>query len=730
MHESIFNFNQLYNLINLVLLSTILIYLQQLKSYWTLKTEERESGLDQNKYSQNLVLFMTLGFAWLLICLIIEVLVSLHKEFFPGNFSLLLEVVGLVLITRAYMEYAVFTGRFNQSIIVYKKPLPKRRFYLTSHGVMAVFMIGICLVDISDSSKSELFSMIMLKTWALGTLGYTFLDVYKRNLWIRANIIFIIFFWSMGIVMQPIASYKAFFLMVVIFGNLRFLYIDLLFRLNNLSQKGETIFREKKLMLSFLLKLSAPRIKKNGVNEIDDNSLGVKAPSIETFDPNRVLELTTEFIMEQSGANACGILLLESETQNRKFLDDNNREEKIYLVPKVLRGPFPPLKPLTQKYYAVKQKYLNELIFTQRLIIGEGIIGEVAKTGIPKLISNVEDNPEITQPDIDYMKIETMIVAPMKIASEILGVLILYNKKEDDISKPFLRSDLHLVTAIADQAAISLNHAQMYQELAEKERMEREISMAQEVQRLLLPEKCPILKGYELAAFNRAAWRIGGDYYDFIWKSRHELIIVIADVSGKGVPGALTMAMVRSTIKEQIKVADDLTDLLCKLNTFIYQDTRSDQFVSMSLGLLNLETNTLKHVRAGHEPLILYRQGMPVHDLHAPGGIALGIDSGDLFRSSLEEEEIDLHEGDTLIFYTDGITEAMNENHEEFTLERFTDVIGEVKESPSSEIMEAINQKLSEFTGNIPQHDDLTLVLMQVKNISKPSMAGLTAPVN
>ncbi len=248
--------------------------------------------------------------------------------------------------------------------------------------------------------------------------------------------------------------------------------------------------------------------------------------------------------------------------------------------------------------------------------------------------------------------------------------------------------------------------------IIEKEKMEQELETARKIQAVLLPKEDPALEGVQIVSFYRSAKEVGGDYYDFLWVNKKTLGITVADVSGKGVPGSLVMVMTRSILRSQ-SFRTDAADTLRNTNALLYKDIKRGMFVTMFYCLLDLNKKTLNCANAGHNPLILARANGKV-ELFNPSGIALGLDSGERFDAKLQSGNLPLKSGDVFIVYTDGVTEAMNTQEQEFTEERLAAVLGRNAKGSAREISEAIVGELMEFTTGAPQHDDITLLTCKI----------------
>lgn len=251
--------------------------------------------------------------------------------------------------------------------------------------------------------------------------------------------------------------------------------------------------------------------------------------------------------------------------------------------------------------------------------------------------------------------------------------------------------------------------------LAEQERLQKEMQVAQEIQHTLLPSSFPQIEGYEIASYYEAAREVGGDYFDFVEVDKDTLGIVVADVSGKGVPGSLIMTMIRTALRTEARGNKNAADVLARVNDFVINDMKRGMFVTVFYVILDSHNRTINYASAGHNPMILYRSQTNKSFYLNPRGFPIGLNLPDktLFRKSIESDTIHLREGDVLIAYTDGVTEAMNAQREKFGEERFLSVIrkgGQMKVDP---LVDRIKEEIKEFTGGEAQSDDITLVAIQ-----------------
>lgn len=264
---------------------------------------------------------------------------------------------------------------------------------------------------------------------------------------------------------------------------------------------------------------------------------------------------------------------------------------------------------------------------------------------------------------------------------------------------------------------ITLKFKSAQANIVEQERLQKEMQVAQEIQHALLPGRFPQIEGYELAAVYRAAKDVGGDYFDFVWIDENTLGIIVADVSGKGVPGSLVMTMIRTAIRLESRGNQSPSDILARVNDFVAEDVKKGMFITIFFILLDSKQRQISFASAGHNPMILYRKDSDKCYFLNPKGIPLGLTLPDdiSFRDSLEIGKLKLKKDDMLVIYTDGITEAMNNRSEQYGNDRLMNFIKTNSHLTPDEFAAALDQDLASFTGNAPQNDDITLVVIKEK---------------
>jgi len=415
------------------------------------------------------------------------------------------------------------------------------------------------------------------------------------------------------------------------------------------------------------------------------------------FDLPQVLRMIMESSLKATGATSGAIFLKDSSGK---------------LQAKLSRGFFPPMYDNTEpEYRARRTELLQTRTLEQQFNMSEGVIGQVARTGEPMLIMDVRKAGVMSDKVTEFMRNRSMVLVPLTIQDEVLGVMAVLNR---ETAIAFDEDDQGILQSLADHAAFAIRNAAMVAELAQKERLDRELQIAHQIQQQLLPRECPQLPGFDLAALGEAALEVGGDYYDFFWINDRRLGIVVADVSGKGIPAAMTMAIIRSIFRSQSREERSARDVITATNSVIFPDLRRDMFVTAFYGILDVNARTLAWCRAGHEPVIAVQSEGGLQVI-APSGAALGIADESVFDDIIVEQQIYLAPGDSVLIYTDGITEAMNSSGEEFGIDRLKATMASNGCPDGASIIAKVERAVHSFVGSAPQHDDMTMVLVRAR---------------
>jgi sigma-B regulation protein RsbU (phosphoserine phosphatase) len=250
--------------------------------------------------------------------------------------------------------------------------------------------------------------------------------------------------------------------------------------------------------------------------------------------------------------------------------------------------------------------------------------------------------------------------------------------------------------------------------ISERVRMAKELEIARTVQMSLLPKENPHQEGLDIAGICLPAQEVGGDYYDFIGMGGRRIGIALGDVSGKGVPAAIYMTLTKGILQSHAEDNVSPKTVLSKVNALMYRTIERNSFVSMLYAVLDLDSRTIRFARAGQCPVILTQPASMPAEFLSPRGMALGLEMGKVFDAVLEEEEMPLRSGETLVFYTDGFTEAMTEREEEFGEARLVESVRRHRHLPAPDVIRAVVDDVRTFTSGHPQHDDMTMVVVKV----------------
>ncbi|MEO6740183.1 MAG: SpoIIE family protein phosphatase [Chthoniobacteraceae bacterium] len=351
---------------------------------------------------------------------------------------------------------------------------------------------------------------------------------------------------------------------------------------------------------------------------------------------------------------------------------------------------------------------LNAQIRLQAVKVGEGLIGSVLSDNTALSLLPKSEKLRILLP----YGVNSAFIAPLVYAGENLGVLALARLGK---SEPFGPEHYNTFKALAEQSAFSLFDAFLHHEATEKKQIEKDLNIANEVQRILLPSEPPVVGGYDVSGTNIPARYVSGDYFDFIPLDEDRCGVVIADVSGKGIPAALLMAMTRTALRLLAIGSTQPAEVIRKLNAQLYPDIREDMFISLAFVVLDRRTNEVKLVRAGHDAPLVYRAADKSVNRVNPPGMAVGIDSGGAFNRVTNEFALSLEPGDCLILYTDGVTEAQDRNGDEFGLEAMTRSVQASASEGAAGIVQRVTSDVKTFIGDQPPHDDITLITILKK---------------
>ncbi len=303
---------------------------------------------------------------------------------------------------------------------------------------------------------------------------------------------------------------------------------------------------------------------------------------------------------------------------------------------------------------------------------------------------------------------DCVLASPMTTQNETRGLLLVGEKMN---KQPFTLEERNFLEALGSTAMTALENARLFQEELEKKRLEDELNLARTIQKGLLPQELPQIPGFDVAGMSVSSKQIGGDYYDVfpIDETREEWMLVIADVSGKGTPAALLMANTQAALRALAHVNMPLPEMVSRINNLLYTNTSSDKFVTFFCAKLHTADKTLTFCNAGHNPPLLLRENGTLETL-TDGGLILGIMETIV---PYEERTITLAANDVLVCFTDGVSEALNEDLEEFTDARLEDSLRASAHGSAKELVERITTDVQAHAGGAPQSDDITMLVLK-----------------
>lgn len=397
-----------------------------------------------------------------------------------------------------------------------------------------------------------------------------------------------------------------------------------------------------------------------------------------TLDLDEVLELVMDQVIAVTGAER-GFLMLRSR-------DEGREGEMVF---RVARG--------------IDQQEIEQPSFQ----VSRSVVEGVAASGEPVLTANAAEDVRFSGTKSVVLKgLRSILCVPLRLKERTTGLVYVDNRLQAGI---FGQEDLDLLVSFGNLAAIAIENARLYQVAVEKGRMEQELKLAREIQRSLLPAATPEISGYEIAADWRAAREVAGDFYDFIQLAdSDQLGVLIADVSDKGAPAAIYMAVARSLIRGNAAGAACPLEAIERANRLIVADSRAGMFVTAFYLVLSPGSGTVRYVNAGHNLPLLRRADGEIVELEK-GGMALGW----FEENPLVERQLTLESGDLLVLYTDGVTDACNREMTEFGKQRLWEVVAAGDGLSARSALEQITRAVSRFADGAAASDDITLVVVR-----------------
>lgn len=382
-------------------------------------------------------------------------------------------------------------------------------------------------------------------------------------------------------------------------------------------------------------------------------------------------------------------------------------------------GFFPALEPVPASL--LRPDTLRSDLLAHALLSGNrpartSILGSVAKDGKPVFIpfADSAEPSGYTLADDPVLRVRSLIVVPITSGKRTLGVLAVANPEH---GAHFDQGDFAFVKSLGEQCAVALHLHEMFQLRSEKNKLDFDLSIASGVQKLLLPQKLPSLPGLEVHACYRPAKQVGGDLYDVADMGDGRLGIIAADVSGKGVPASLVMAMAHTHLRHLMRGETTPVELLRRLNADMVGEIQRGMFITIACAIIDTNRHTLTLARAGHElPLLLTRSegpSGPRFEKIRTEGMAIGIVPPEIFDTILTEVTLPFRPGSVLVFFTDGLTEARNPAGDEYGTENLARTVLRSHQAGARDLSQEILSSLENFCEGVTPHDDLTLVTVK-----------------
>ncbi len=392
----------------------------------------------------------------------------------------------------------------------------------------------------------------------------------------------------------------------------------------------------------------------------------------------KITDLITQRITEALNANQ-GLLFLENSDKVREFN---------------LCNAYP--NPLEKEF---------------TLKCNPSLLDNLTQTSKPVTLDQWTDHPQVTRPLQKVLKIsDQSLIFPIIAKEALIGLFVLDAKKT---RIPYTEEEKVFFSTLIRQAGLAIENALLLEDLTEQERLQRELEIARGIQQSLLPQQNPQIEGLDIDGICIPTTEVGGDYYDYFPINAHTLGIAIADVTGKGTSASFYMAVVKGMMLSLAPIRTSPKELLIELNRRLYGVMDRTMFVTMTYAIIDTKKKRLTFARAGHNALIMRNVKKSDVVCFTPTGLGLGLDKGPIFERNISEKHIQLKCGDVLVFYTDGISEAMNTRREEFDEHRLVNFVSKVEDQTAQNIREGIVQTVTDFMQDAPQHDDITMVILK-----------------
>lgn len=381
-----------------------------------------------------------------------------------------------------------------------------------------------------------------------------------------------------------------------------------------------------------------------------------------------------------------------------------------------VEGLFPPQSEMRENSITgiTRTRLTEQVLRSDRLGLGSGLVGSVAQSGVGALVPDATRDPRIVRHKDPALQIHSMIAVPVRFKEQDMGVLAVVNQVD---GFAFTDMDYSLIESLSEIAAMALHNCDLLVLQVEKTKLDQELSLAEGIQGMLMPDVFPQRAELDIDARFMPAQKVGGDLYDVIELPEGRIGVAIADVSGKGIPASLLMAICQSNLRHHALQQESPSRVLSALNRMVIKETRKDMFVTMIYAVIDPAQRTITLGRAGHElPIILRRLGENgVCEAETPSseGMALGLVQPTLFDSVICDLTLPFKEGDVLVLYTDGVTESLNAGGAEYSSGHLVETLRKLYDTSAKDINTGIIDSVNNHTNFGKQADDITLLVVR-----------------
>ncbi|HMF56456.1 MAG TPA: SpoIIE family protein phosphatase [Pyrinomonadaceae bacterium] len=337
--------------------------------------------------------------------------------------------------------------------------------------------------------------------------------------------------------------------------------------------------------------------------------------------------------------------------------------------------------------------------------VSRTIMDEVVGQGKSVLTADAQHDERLMSHTMTLQGIRSVLAVPLGVGESVFGIIY----ADSPIAEGrFTEDHLKVLTTLASVAAIRVENARLMEEQIDRERLEHELQLASEIQQRFQPTAPPQVPGYELQGISFPCYEIGGDYYDFIEREDGRLVVALGDVSGKGTAAALLMSSLHAAVHAQAASHHSITETITAVNRYLAENIPSNRFVTLFYAELDSKTGLLSFINAGHNPPLIVHAAGTIEHL-ASGGLPLGIKPDAQYK----EGRTQLQEGDVLVIYSDGVSEATNPQGEEFGTARLGETVGRNLDASASGLRDRIESALTKFAEGTAAADDITLVIVK-----------------